>query len=226
MTTAVQSQSPVVQATQPKQKVQKKKAVTAEVTQEHQHVTHIVNCTADDEPVITTPEPVVEETFEKQLELYFESVNKIQKAVKDLNDMGKSLKVLYKLERKSNKKKKTVSDKTKQTHGFTKETYISDNLSKFLGLEIGAPVRRPHITHLLAKYINEHKCYHISKDAEGNEVVKRDIIVPNKALKAILGEPTILNNKKNPSSGFGYNYKNLQTYFKRQNIFRTEPVQP
>lgn len=151
----------------------------------------------------------------------------LKSQIKIFESQIKSLKVSYKEELKAKKNRKrnrkTQDGKERVSHGFIKPTLISNDLADFLGIEKGSLVTRPQVTKQIAEYIKTNECYR-KPSAEG-EKVNKTIIVPDKKLKKILGEPKFQLSKKNPELGLGYNYLNLQSYLKEKNHFiKTEPV--
>jgi chromatin remodeling complex protein RSC6 len=76
--------------------------------------------------------------------------------------------------------KKKKNGGAKHQSGIAKPSYISPELCKFIGKDVGTEIARTEVIRLVADYIKKHKL----QDEE-----KRKVIVPNKELASLLYNP-------------------------------------
>ena len=76
-----------------------------------------------------------------------------------------------------------------RSFGFVKYHIISDDLAEFLGKEKGSEMSRPDTTKAIHDYIKENDLYDEKLNKAGKMARNRTIIVPDSALKKLLGEP-------------------------------------
>ena len=100
-----------------------------------------------------------------------------------LTDLQKQLRVLQRSVTKevNTLKKESVKKKVKgnrKPSGFAKPTHITSELCSFMNLSENSEVARTEVTQYIIKYIREHNLQHSEN---------RKIIVPNMALKQLLG---------------------------------------
>lgn len=179
------------------------------------------------EPV---PEVISEETgevveepkvnpLEDRVKNLLETVSALGKTLKEVEHELKAVRTLYIKEAKENNKKRRKNKKVKtgetRKNGFLKQTSVSPELSKFLGLTDGATISRPEVTKFISAYV---KTNNLAQ--EGNKTIFK----LDKPLEKLLGKPRFPISKKNPEAGNGYTYFNLQSYLKDKGHFLEAPA--
>lgn len=98
-----------------------------------------------------------------------------------LNDLYKQFQYIDKNARKIIEKQKALYQKNKNPRkcGFAKEVGISDDLCRFMGVEIGSKIPRTEVTQFLMDYIKTNQLV--------NPVNKKQV-VPDESLWRILGD--------------------------------------
>lgn len=165
---------------------------------------------ADDKPVVEaaasqekTTDTSVEGVFYTKLSNFISKIASINKEVKELQTMGKTLEkdfnnVIKVLSKQKNKNK---NSELKRASGFAMPSLLSTELYQFLGITEGELVPRTDVTKLLNNYIVE--------NGLRNEEDKRQIL-PDEKLKKIL----------NCTDDDDVHYFNLQQFLKHHFIKR------
>lgn len=172
------------------QKKQKKEAAAAAAPVEVAPVVAPVEVAAPVTEVASEELPAGECLCEVADRLVASIKSRISDMQSGLNELKTELKLLEKVRAKElkaaskGKKKARKTNPNSQASGFMKPTRISDELSTFLGVQVGSEMARTQVTKLIHAYIKEQKL----QDPEN----KRSI-VPDARLGALLklraGEP-------------------------------------
>ena len=146
----------------------------------------------------------VENVFCNKLSTFIAKISAINKEVKELQSMGKSLEKDFSgvIKAMSKQKNKNKSGEGRSLSGFAIPSLLTPELYKFLQIEEGKLVPRKDVTKLLNKYIIENNLR--------NDKDKRQII-PDDNLKRIF----------NCTDSDQVTYFNLQTYLKHHFIKQT-----
>lgn len=166
---------------------------------------HVVEAKVDEKPVVEkkveeSQTDSVESVFVSKLSSFVNKVNLINKEVRELQMLGKTLekefnnvvKVLSKHKTKKNNENRTLS-------GFAMPSLLSTELYEFLNIEKGTRIPRKDVTRLINEYIKTNELR--------NEADKRKICPDEKLMK-------IFNCTKEDN----VTYFNLQTYMKHHFI--------
>ena len=179
----------------------------------------VVEETAEPESVSGDPsgdeggeESEVEElSVEDRLQLAVETVDLLAKSLRDLTKELRAIKREHaKVLKVAQKRKRGVRDPNKpkrKPSGFAKETLMSPQLCKFLGVSEDTRFLRTQVTKKISAYIRENKLF-----MEENK--RRFVPEKGSLLAKILGKPRFPYNKNKPEEGNGYCYFNLQSYLK------------
>lgn len=162
-----------------------------------------------------TPEEPKVNPLEDRVKGLLETVSALGKTLKEVEHELKAVRTLYIKEAKENSKKRRKGAKKTKTgetrkNGFLKQTAVSPELSKFLGLEEGATISRPEVTKFISAYV---KTNGLAQE-DNKTIFKLD-----KPLEKLLGKARFPISKKNPEAGNGYTYFNLQSYLKDKGHF-------
>lgn len=169
--------------------------------------------TTDEKTVVdeTTQEKAndtsVEGVFYTKLSNFISKIASINKEVKELQAMGKTLEKDFNnvIKVMSKQKNKNKNSESKRASGFAMPSLLSTELYQFLGIKEGELVPRTDVTKLLNNYIVE--------NGLRNEKDKREIR-PDEKLKKIL----------NCTDDDDVNYFNLQHFLKHHFIKREAVV--
>lgn len=151
----------------------------------------------------------VESAFLSKLSTFVNKVSSINKEVKELQALGKTLEKDFNAVVKvlSKNKSKTKTNENRTLSGFAMPSLLSDELYDFLKIEKGTLIPRKDVTKLINEYIKDNNLR--------NEEDKRKIL-PDSSLKKIFncGDEDIVT------------YFNLQTYMKHHFIKDPNAVKP
>lgn len=151
----------------------------------------------------------LESAFLSKLSTFVNKVSAINKEVKELQALGKTLEKDFNAVVKvlSKHKSKTKTNENRTLSGFAMPSLLSDELYDFLKIEKGTLIPRKDVTKLINEYIKDNNLR--------NEEDKRKIL-PDSSLKKIFNcgdEDTVT-------------YFNLQTYMKHHFIKDPNAVKP
>jgi upstream activation factor subunit UAF30 len=167
-------------------------------------------------PIVDEKAPVVEEkapdtsvegVFYTKLSSFISKIASINKEVKELQVMGKTLEKDFNnvIKVMSKQKNKNKNSESKRASGFAMPSLLSTELYQFLGIKEGELVPRTDVTKMLNNYI--------VKNGLRNEKDKRKIL-PDEKLKKIL----------NCTDDDDVHYFNLQQFLKHHFIKRDTVV--
>ena len=162
-----------------------------------------------DTPVEKEKTESLESAFLSKLSTFVNKVSAINKEVKELQALGKTLEKDFNAVVKvlSKQKSKTKTNENRTLSGFAMPSLLSDELYDFLKIEKGTLIPRKDVTKLINEYIKDNNLR--------NEEDKRKIL-PDSSLKKIFNcgdEDTVT-------------YFNLQTYMKHHFIKDPNAVKP
>jgi chromatin remodeling complex protein RSC6 len=173
------------------------------------------------EPTVeTTVEATVEATVEvetKSLKTRFEELVKLtQEHISGLKVVSTELRKLQrdheaavKEASKKSKRKQPKDGSVRKASGFASPVIVSDEMYAFLapfGVEQGSPIARTDVTRHITAYIRDNNLQ--------NPEYRREI-VPNAALKKLLGPAEELKDAADPNSKKVYTYLRLQKYLSK-----------
>lgn len=162
-----------------------------------------------DAPVEKEKSETLESAFLTKLSTFVNKVSAINKEVKELQALGKTLEKDFNAVVKvlSKQKNKTKTNENRTLSGFAMPSLLSDELYDFLKIEKGTLIPRKDVTKLINEYIKDNN---LRKEED-----KRKIL-PDSSLKKIFNcgdEDTVT-------------YFNLQTYMKHHFIKDPTTVKP
>ncbi|QOI90233.1 hypothetical protein QKU58_gp098 [Pyramimonas orientalis virus] len=135
-----------------------------------------------------------------KLNNYVERISTMNKELKDLVNVGKSLeKDFNNIVKVMSKKQKKSSTEKRHPSGFAVPYKLSEELYKFLNINVGEKVPRNDVTRMINEYI---------KTNDLRDATDKRIIIPNKELHKIF----------NSSTSDSITYFNLQSYIKHHFI--------
>lgn len=213
---AVQEESKKVSTNSPTKKVASSKSkVSVEKTQDVDVVsTEVVTVSSDtDVEVDAEKSPKENDTLEgaflSKLSTFVNKVSLINKEVKELQSLGKTLEKEFNAVVKvlSKQKNKSKNNENRTLSGFAMPSLLSDELYDFLNIDKGTLIPRKDVTKLINEYIK--------KNDLRNEQDKRKIL-PDDSLKKIF----------NCTDNDAVTYFNLQTYMKHHFIKDTSKLTP
>ena len=150
-------------------------------------------------PLVETETAPVEPAVSDEFDSLLQELKSLKQSIIDMT--GKVAKLQKRVAKEGRKVKKPRVPGAHKNNGFSKPVDVSDELSKFLGLESGTKIARTDVTKGITKYIKEHKL----QGVEDKRVINVDA-----ALKKLLS-----GGEKKLSKDVPLTYFNLQTYLKR-----------
>jgi chromatin remodeling complex protein RSC6 len=153
----------------------------------------------EDAPLVETETAPVEPAVSDEFESLLQELKCLKQTIIDMT--GKVAKLQKRVAKEGRKVKKPRVPGAHKNNGFSKPVDVSEELSKFLGLESGTKIARTQVTKGITKYIKEHKL----QGLEDKRVINVDA-----ALKKLLS-----GGEKKLSKDVPLTYFNLQTYLKR-----------
>ena len=150
-------------------------------------------------PLVETEAAPVEPAVSDEFDSLLQELKSLKQSIIDMT--GKVAKLQKRVAKEGRKVKKPRVPGAHKNNGFSKPVDVSEELSKFLGLESGTKIARTNVTKGITKYIKEHKL----QGLEDKRVINVDA-----ALKKLLS-----GGEKKLSKDVPLTYFNLQTYLKR-----------
>ena len=150
-------------------------------------------------PLVETETAPVEPAVSDEFDSLLQELKCLKQTIIDMT--GKVAKLQKRVAKEGRKVKKPRAPGAHKNNGFSKPVDVSEELSKFLGLESGTKIARTQVTKGITKYIKEHKL----QGLEDKRVINVDA-----ALKKLLS-----GGEKKLSKDVPLTYFNLQTYLKR-----------
>lgn len=159
--------------------------------------------------VTTTEVESLKSRFERLVKVTQEHVAGLKMVTAELRKLQRDHEVAMKEASKKSKRKQSRDGVTRKASGFASPVTVSDEMYAFLapfGVEHGTPIARTDVTRHITAYIRDNDLQ--------NPAYRREI-VPNAALKKLLGPAEELKDPADPSSKKVYTYLRLQKYLSK-----------